>query len=249
MIASRKEILKLNPTFSTFIIQLQNSTYNPELSHQYKEGEEILFENDKIEKLTKEAAQRLNQEAIDEFIKKKDYFPFEKETKLNFCGRALFKSTKTDTIVYLNDIADILNIIRQSLNESSILILGLIKNSWFQENDYAPISRAMNYLEEKINKNFDGGFILKENEILKFIPHLFWLIRCNASLPETYMTFPKSKTIFYICKYGIIHFEFYDEAEKKQILEILEKKHFEKVNSCNDPIEFDSFEGRRINLK
>lgn len=248
MIASREEIFKINPTFSTFLIRLQNIIYKPKLSRQYKEGEKIILENDKVIVLTTESAQKLNQQAIDDFLEKKDKLPFDKEENLKFCGNALYKSKKMDTIAYLNDIASILNKIRLKLEEASLLMIGIMGDSWFQNNDYPPVQESIAYLKERINIDFKGGFILEETQIFEFIPKLFWLIRCNASLAETYISFPKSKTIITICKYGIIHFEFYDEKEKFDLLNLLDKNDFSKLDRCFDPIDFDNFEGRKLNL-
>jgi len=110
----------------------------------------------------------------------------------------------------------------------------------YQENDYPPVLAATKYLNQKIDKKFNGGFELEARSISSFIPHLFWLTRCNASLPEFMMSFIKSKTVISLCKYGILHFEFYDSKERDEILTLFNKKNFKEVDRCNDPIKFDN---------
>ena len=61
------------------------------------------------------------------------------------------------------------------------------------------------------------------------------------------MTFKNSKTIIGICKYGILHLEFYEEQERKKLMKFFNDRKFVEVDSCNDPIEFDNFKGRKIN--
>ena len=60
------------------------------------------------------------------------------------------------------------------------------------------------------------------------------------------MAFKDSKTILGICKFGILHLEFYDDEERKEIMDFFNEKEFIVVNTCNDPIEFDDFKGRKI---
>ncbi len=139
--------------------------------------------------------------------------------------------------------------LRQKLNEDNLMILGGCNTPWlYQDNDYLPVKKALNYLEEQVGKSFDGGFLLKENELKEFIPHLFWLVRCNASLPEFYISYPKSNTIINICKYGVLHFEFYSKDEKDAVLQLSSSMKFQRVETCYAPINFDDFEGRNLKI-
>ncbi len=64
---ARTEILALNPTFSQFIVDMQLSQ-KPE-SVYYQEGESVLLDNGEEIILTKELADKLNQEEIENFEK------------------------------------------------------------------------------------------------------------------------------------------------------------------------------------
>lgn len=244
---SRKKILEINPTFTKFILDLQFS-YKPE---PFEVGQSVILELDDDEgtTLTEELAEKLNREQYEEFEKNRDTNPFPNSEELVLIENRLIISSKENAGEYLSDVSNSIEQIRLELKETDLIVLGVQNTPWlYQENDYLPVKNALNYLKQRVNSEFNGGFLLKEESLLEFIPHLFWLTRCNASLPYFYMSFPKSKTIISICKYGVLHFEFYNQDEKVRILQILSDLNFKELDSCGDPVEFDNFDGRRIKI-
>ncbi|MBR0573884.1 MULTISPECIES: hypothetical protein [Pasteurellaceae] len=233
---TRKEILVINPTFSEFIVNWQLKTR----SEHYEVGESVWFdESDDVTILNQELADKLNQELDEYFEKNRDHHSFDKTQIKPFLGSAEYISSKTNTCEYLYDLANLLENIRKHFNEEYLMILGVQNIPWlYQDNDYEPVKKALNYLRNHIEEDFDGGFLLKENELYEFIPHLFWLIRCNASLPYFYFTFPNIDTVISICKFGVLHFEFYDESQAEQILNLLSSMEYKEVYDCNYPINF-----------
>lgn len=247
MTKTREEILNINPVFTKFVLELQMS-YKPE---PFEEGESIMLELDDDEGtiLTKELTEKLNKEQYEEFEANRDVNPFTNFEELKFIESRLVISSKDNTSEYLIDIANVIEKIRIELKEIDLIVLGIQNTPWlYQENEYLPVKNALDYLKQRIDNKFYGGFLLSKDEIQEFIPHLFWLTRCNASLPFFYMSFSKSKTIFTICKYGVLHFEFYDKNEKLKILKILSDTDFKELDSCGDPISFDEFDGRKIKI-
>jgi len=247
MTKSRKEILEINPAFTKFILDMQLS-YKPE---PFEVGEIVILELDKDEgtTLTEELANKLNREQNEEFEINRDINPFPNLEELVLIDNRLIISSKDNTTEYLSDIANSIEKIRVELKESNLIVLGVQNTPWLhQENDYLPVNNALNYLKKRVDSEFNGGFLLKEESLLEFVPHLFWLTRCNASLPYFYMSFPKAKTIITICKYGVLHFEFYEQDEKMKILQILSDLNFKEIDSCGDPVEFDNFDQRRIKI-
>lgn len=247
---SRKEILKINPAFTKFILELQLS----HMPQPYEEGgrvDGVSFnlkgDNEGVTILTKELADKLNREQNENFERNRDENPFANSEGLKFLESQLIISSKKNTTEYLKDIANGLERIRIELGETDLMVLGIDNTPWlYQENEYLPVKNALNYLKQRIDKKFDGGFLLNKEDILEFVPHLFWLTRCNASLPYFYISFPKSLTIISICKYGVLHFDFYNQSEKVKILNILSDMNFQKIDNCEDPVEFDRFDGRQI---
>ncbi len=242
---SRKDILIINPFFTQFIVDMQLS-FRPS---PYEEGERIIMDlmDEEETVLTKELAEKLNLQQLENFEKNRDINPFVDSEKSAFIESRLFVSPKDNTEEYLNDLAYSIESIRKVLKEDYLMVLGDWNTPWlYQENDYLPANNTLDFLKQNIEKGFNGGFLLKGTDVTNFIPHLFWLTRCNASLPYFYMSYPSAKTIISICKYGVMHFEFYDEIEKTKILQNLTELNFKEIDECEDPIYFDDFNGRSI---
>lgn len=240
---SRIQLLKINQAFTRFILEYQYAS-KPSL---FEEGEDVVLDNQEVITLTKELAEKFNSDANEEFEMNKDENPFIEIEKLEFIESCLMVSTKDNLDEYLFDIAGVLEDIRVELKQLDLIILGVQNIPWLkQDNNYEPVKKALEYLTKSIDKTFDGGFILREKELMEFIPHLFWLIRCNVSLPPFFMSFTQAKTIISLCKNGVLHFEFYDLLERQTILKVLKESKFSEVKECADLIEFDNFEGRNI---
>jgi len=248
MHAPRKEILALNPTFTWFITSVQQTLYKPEL---HSEGDSVIldWEDQEATILDREHADRLNRELMEEYEKNRDPNSLRATQPSDYTDHRLVCSSKENPSDYLIDIAGALEEIRKDLNEENLLIMGDWNTPWLcQENDYAPAKQALNFLKTRVPADFNGGFMLARDALREFIPHLFWLTRCNAGLPTFYMTFTNSRVVISICKYGVLHFNFYDNKEQRSILKKLIELDFEELDRCMDPVEFDDFEGRELLL-
>lgn len=244
MIKSRQEILIINQIFAYHLLSVQRAKH--ESLGEWKEGESVILdESVEAVTLTKEQADELNNEDKQYYLDNRD--DFRTEGSHEWIGGVTLISSEKDAPEYLADLAQSLKHLSKDFGQ--LIILGDWSTPWLnQQNDYPPVSRALKFLGQKIDDEFNGGFVLSENEILEFIPHLFWLTRCNASLPEFMMTFENAKTVIEICKYGVLHLAFYNIEEREQILKIYRTKGFKKVENCSDPIYFDDFKGRRIKI-
>lgn len=237
MIQSREEILQINPVFTTHLIEVQKAKY----IQQKFEADEVVYdpEFEKTITLTEEDANRINKEYSEYYKTHSDADPHLSHNK-KYDETLNFISSQKEPQAYITAIATMLESLRRSLKQEHLLILGDWSTPWLnQENDYEPVANALNYLKEKVDDDFNGGFVLKEKELEEFIPHLFWLVRCNASLPEFLMSYNNCSFIVSICQYGTVHFEFYDAKEKKNVLSILRSNGFTEVEDCRDYVDFD----------
>ena len=183
----------------------------------------------------------------DYFAKHQDSNPFPFSTEKKFIKGGIYLSNKSDPFVYLNHLGESLEALLQLTDQHQLLILGELPIPWLcQENDYPPVNRAIEFLQQHIDPEFRGGFVLEEGQILEFIPHLFWLTRCNAGLPLFWMAFNHGQTIMSLCKHGGLHFDFYQHEEQQIIHTYLKSNGFHTVKRCADPINFDNFEGRQL---
>jgi hypothetical protein len=244
MLESREKILKLNNCFAEHLISVQKAKHEP--SDEWTVGESVILDDsDKAVILTKEQADKLNKDDQQYYLDNRDEYNSDFLNK--WIGSSTLSSSKKELQEYLNDLGKSLTDL--SIDFGKLIILGDWNTPWLnQQNDYPPVATAIEFLNQKIDENFNGGFIFDSDEISEFIPHLFWLTRCNASLPEIMMTFENSKTVLGICKYGILHLEFYEEQERENLMKFFNDRQFEEVDRCNDPIEFDNFKGRKIKI-
>jgi hypothetical protein len=114
------------------------------------------------------------------------------------------------------------------LGITSLIFLGDTETPWLhQQNDYPRAKLATKYLsKKKVGRKFNGGFAIGAVELLQFIPHLFWLVRCNAALPIVHFMDKDQNFIGSICKYGNLHFFTLNKKFDNLLKEALKKSHF-----------------------
>lgn len=247
--ATRHSILKLNEVFTNHLIEVQIAKYKPS-DDEYAEGDNIILDDsNKVVTLTKEQADELNAEDRKYFESKKDNTPFDLNKKFKRVRSTTLISGQKDSHSYLKDLGQSLEKLRLKLKSSDLIVLGDWPIPWLsQNNDYQPAKEALDWFSKRIDREFNGGFLLKKNDLIEFIPRLFWLIRCNMSLPEIMMTFVDCKTIFSVCKHGVLHIESYDQVELNDFIRFYQSLGFIQTNNCFDPVDFDKFRGRNIKL-
>lgn len=213
---NRSEILKFNPVFTQFLVNIQDIKYR---------------------------------EYFDNFDSIKDVNPFPKINKFNWIGNNRFHSSKNTTNDFLTDTANTILELMKLLNSDFTFLMGDWSLAWLElDVDYKPVNEAKKFLRKTINESFDGGFLFRGESFLEFFPHLFWLKRCNFHAQEIFISFNNSSTIISICKYGVLHFEYYKLDEKNRIEDFLKNKLFVEITSCSDPVLFDNFEGRVLKI-
>jgi len=109
---------------------------------------------------------------------------------------------------HAKNIAAALEKLAENMRIPSLVFLGDTGVPWLsQQNSYSPVKEAMQFLEaEKIGRQFNGGLQIKTENLHSFIPHLFWLVRCNAALPIFYFMNEEQTVLANFCQYGNIHF-------------------------------------------
>lgn len=157
----------------------------------------------------------------------------------------------------LNNIEDYLRIFPEkfklllsSVGIDSVYFLFYFNWNWFaQNNDYMPVKYALNELEQITETDeYNGAFLVDLNSIEDFTKIVFWLNRCNASLPDIIFISEDKCFSGNICKYGNIHIDFYSNEVRNQILERAVKLGFEIVNQELEMFSKNgAIEGRQIN--
>jgi len=95
------------------------------------------------------------------------------------------------------------------LKADELIIISHLKLDFFGniEHDYPKVANAYKKLAKYFpNKSFKESIEINKSEIADFVEILFWLERCDPSIPEYVFWFDKNeKFCFYFCKYGNIH--------------------------------------------
>ncbi|WP_158408810.1 hypothetical protein [Fibrella aestuarina] len=122
------------------------------------------------------------------------------------------------------------------LGYNKLVFLGDTEVAWLsQENRYDPVKKAQEYLEyNKVGKGFNGSILVEISEVILFIRHLSWMIRCNASLPCFYFIDGGQNLLGYICQYGNLHVSTLNKMTDNLIQDFLKVSSFRRlaVNNC-----------------
>ncbi len=138
----------------------------------------------------------------------------------------------------------------QLLRFDCLIFLGDYKTPWlYQDNNYKPVERAIEYLKEKkVGRRFNGGFEVNLADLYEFSIHLFWLSRCNASLPLIYFMDKKQNILGSVCKYGNVHLETFNKKTDKIFQSVLNNTGFSILDGkCYELFsKTGAIKGRRI---
>jgi hypothetical protein len=145
-------------------------------------------------------------------------------------------------------LSEVIEKLSQKLNQPFLFLLDYSTPWLYQENDFEPVQAAYKYLNSiGIDKEFVGGVLCSGDELKNFINHLFWLVRCNASLPECFFAGENTSFVLSICKHGILHLELYSEDEKTLIINYCKELGMIEAEECYDTFsDSNAIEGRQI---
>ncbi len=236
MVKSRNEILKINPIFTHHLLRIQKEKFKPDNDWQIGDTA-VLFGDNDTTVLTKEISVQLNKEDDSYYAANKDQF--EIDTEYTWIAEHKLISAETSSEKYLADMANSFTKLSQQYGD--LIMLGDWNTPWsLHLNNNKKAIEATSYFFKSIDKSFNEGFQLNKDEINEFIPHLFWLTRCYPELPQFHIGFSNANTIFSLSRYGILHLEFYNALEQTEMLQFFSDINYKEVDSCVEPIKFDS---------
>lgn len=252
LLLERKEILRINSTFTAFIAKYQLKMNDPFYKNNAtKPGEMYDPELGEVRYYTQEECDLINSKRLDEYNKGKDQF--EPGLKLQpFVGTTLFNYPQAPIKTYIRNLAVGLTHLTGAMGWKYLIFMLELGVPWlYQENDYPPVAAALNYLRSLgADDHFTGGIIANGQELKALLPHLFWIFRCNASLAPAYFTGMGIDMVGSICKYGNLHLYWYNEAQKEAFIKQAPAFDLTLINSCYEGFsETGSIKGRKIKLK
>jgi hypothetical protein len=247
----RHSILKLNKTFASFIVDIQNVKYNP-INNLYSPGTMFVDDSEKPRYVSQEECDIWNKEREVEFNQRKDKIETV-SVKDKYINEIVFRFPTNKADEYVDQIGRGLESFTNKLSWKSIMFLLEYPTLWLdQDNDFAPVKKALDHLRSiGVTKDFAGGFKVSGQELKALTKSLFWIIRYNASLPDCYFSGLDKDFVGNICRYGNAHFYFYSEKLRQEVIEEGERIGAQIISEvgCQDNFEETSkIEGRQINL-
>lgn len=244
-LVSRPEALK-NEVFASFIHSWQ-SRFDPRIDPYLREPG-MYYEDpisDEPRYFSKEEIELLHNREIEWFESNKDLIS---PIALEKHGELIYNLDFFDIIVYSVELGNMMQKLSEHLNSKITFLLDYNVSWLHQKNDFKPVHDALTYLgQQGIDEHFAGGIKADGEVLAELFTRLFWIIRCNASLPYCWFTSDTDPFVGDVCKYGNFHFHCYSESIKVSIESFAGQNGMIKIDECfqnfYDP---GDIEGRQI---
>lgn len=244
---TRQEALR-NEVFASFIQKWQER-YDPR-TDPYMTVPGVYYDS-KIDSERFYSAQEID------FISKIEISEYERlrdpitSIKIENSSEVIFNLRYKDIIVYTIEIGKVLHALSKVLNSKIVFLLEYSVPWLWQKNDFKPVNTAINYLKDiGVSNNFVGGIRADDFELEKLATNLFWIIRCNASLPYCWFASESDPFVGNICKYGSLHFDCFSDSIKHTLNEFGKKHGLKKIDDCIQGFcDTDPIQGRQLQLE
>ncbi|MGN6294199.1 MAG: hypothetical protein ACTHMV_15740 [Chitinophagaceae bacterium] len=183
-LVTRKEIARARMVISSELTRLQKAFHDEEVLQHYKEDNE--------EHLYWEQFDFIHEQAI-------DYVSINKIIGLGH--------TNIDTFTVV--LAQGLKELFKTIDVHELIIVSHVKLDFFgnRANNFKPLLNSYKLLEQIVgSRTYKEAFMLRLENLPAFVEILFWMIRCDPSVPEYIFLFDKDEKLqLFLCKYGNVH--------------------------------------------
>ncbi len=148
-------------------------------------------------------------------------------------------------------LSDSLSKLFGALNLPTVCFVPGLRTPWLSNPDtYPPVRAAQSQVRSLLpTEPFDGGLVVDLASLSEIVPFVFWTARCCGSFPEIYVGAPDYPSVFWICKYGVLHAEVYDDRTASPLKRHASEVGLMEVACCTDRFsESCAIEGRTIQL-
>lgn len=249
-LVSREDLCLRNLLFATYISRWQDSIFNNP-TDIFSVGEEVFleFDEDQPTTLSEEQALQLNMETAADNAALCDNFEFQMP-RFSSLGEVIAEFPASDGNNLSRYLGEKTKALVAEMGWDEVLVIPLWRSPFLkQRNDYPPVERATNQLMNMgLTPEYSGGVVLNEETVQTFFEHMFWIVRCNASVADIVFSGVKSSVFGMMCHYGNIHFECGDEQEKQKLLKATVSVGLDAVQgrTCNT---VGAIEGRDLELE
>lgn len=219
-----------NEVFASFIHSWQER-FDPRVDPYMTEpGIYYDSQTDQDRFFSREEIDKIRQEEVEEFERRSDPIT---PRKLDYAGELIYCLPYTDIIVYANGTGKVLENLSAFLKVEMTFLMDYRLPWLYQKNDYPPVNSALIFLSEQgVSENFDGGLRARGESLAALSTNLFWITRCNASLPYCWFSCGDEPFVGNVCKYGNIHFYTYSETMKVKLESFAIKNGLIKITEC-----------------
>ncbi len=223
---ARYEIVATKSIVASELARMQKACFDEEILQCYKDNNE----------------EQLYWEQFDCLKNKvKGYRTFNKIISLGHSDVKSFAKKLTEKLTQLFN----------TIGATHLIIISDLKNDFFgnRDNKFKPLKQAYNKLEKIVgDKTFKEAFSVDIDDLKDFIEIIFWITRCDPSVPGLYLFDDGEQIQIRLCKYGNIHLIQYKkvvltEGKLKDLgWTILKKKCFDNFTSTG------RIEGRQLKV-
>jgi len=210
-----------------------------------KAGNYYDWEIDEKRFYSQDEIDKINKEALDEFLQKKDSVGI---GEYKYFGELKYNLSFRDKFIYAIELGKLIEELSKTLESELIFILDYAVPWLSQKNEYNPVQNALIYLKEiGTTECFTGAYKIKGDELAEFVPNLFWIIRCNASLPYCWFSTNNHEFIGDICEHGNIHLHTYSQEIKDILMNFAIRNNLTTIEECVEAFITDGgIDGRQI---
>jgi hypothetical protein len=230
-----REAALSNVTFANFIYNWQKS-YDP--THDTFMKTEGVYPDSELDKdrfYSQKECDEIRENQIIQYKKSIDQITPKAQNQIS---EEIFNLRISDTLVYTNELGNLMSKLSKNLNNNIIFFLEL-KIPWlYQRNEYKPVKQALNYLRNiGITNEYVGGIMANGEDLKELTTNLFWIIRCNAALPNCWFCDTSSKFVGDLCMHGNLHFHTFDENVKSKLIHFAKSENLKRIRKCEEEFE------------
>lgn len=240
---NRQQGINLNNEFGSFILKIQDEEFNP-LKDQNKIEPGLIYLNDSDElptEIDQDFCDRLNKEKFEIYSRNRDFVEYKLINKPLFCELVL-TIEENNIHKYVDLLSNSFEGLSRILGLEKIMFLTNFNTPWLtdKDNDYEPVEKSYDYLAKiGVSDEFNGAIIAEGKDLISLMSKLFWIIRCNSSLPTIYLSGLRSSYFASICNEGNIHFYLFSKVQRDDLIKSIEGTPFKVVldGVCNTLLE------------
>ena len=177
--------------------------------------------------LTGEQADAMNGETIAYFMALCDDFQDE-APHIDYSGRLVAETDASSFENFTDRIGGLFSAYAKRAGWNRIFLITEARRPLLARDlDHPPAAiTALALIELGFTREFDGGIVCDADDMSRLLPHFFQIARADGSAPAMLMTAQGSRAVASPCKYGNLHFETHDPAQRDTIAAALEQSGF-----------------------